>query len=148
MAKSKRPTDVVVSASGRTVEALPASPIKGYGVVKKITSNLISLNHNPELCVRVTGEIVHQDSEMSSQPGGKPMALCEVTDLTTGEVGFLIVPTVLESALKRVGGGYIGKSFLIHKAPPLPGKRYMNVDVYELEGYGPGRAASAPGVGG
>ncbi len=61
------------------------------------------------------------------------MSVMSIVNLLSGENETMIVPTVLESALKRVPGGYVGKSFAAKQGPKAPGKRYFEIELYELD---------------
>lgn len=118
-----------INVGGRVVEM----PIKGYKLSKRITSNLFSLTYNTKLAFRVEGEMIKQDSAKKAEEDGKPMTVMPVINMETGESLTMIVPTVLESALNRVVGGYVGKQFFAVQGAKPKGKRYFDVELYELE---------------
>lgn len=91
---------------------------------------LISGRDPKAIAVRVESEIVASEAKTDKE---KPMATAACTDLETGEQIRLIIPTVLESALKNVPGGYVGRQFFIAQGPKVPGKRYFHFELYEVE---------------
>lgn len=132
MAKKPEPTSEAVTAvTGKP--PLPENLPRGYRIARRATAPLISISHEKELAFIVDGEIVEQDSAMSSTPGGRAMRVVAITRMDTGEEANLVVPTVMESALRRTPGGYVGKAFLVQHIGKRAGKRYNDIEVYELE---------------
>lgn len=64
----------------------------------------------------------------------EPMHLATVTNLQTGEVGRLVVHSVLESTLTEAypDGSYVGKYFQIVKSKTA-GKRYFSFNIVEIK---------------
>lgn len=84
----------------------------------------------------------------------KPATICGVTNMETGEVAQLLVPSVMEANLRRdydavvkvEGEGreakivedsgthaYVGKVFRVENLGKRPGKRYFDFSILELE---------------
>jgi len=65
----------------------------------------------------------------------KPATICQVGDVTTGEIFVLLVPEVLKGNLEREypDAGYVGKAFQFTKLPKRPGKRYFDFQCMEIE---------------
>jgi len=64
----------------------------------------------------------------------EPMHIAEVTNLQTGEVGRLVMHSVLESNLNEAypGNTYVGRYFKINKEK-AKGKRYFNFNIVEIK---------------
>lgn len=132
MAKNDKPSEEATRAvvGGATP---PTKPPRGYKVARRVTAPLISIVHEKELSFIVDGEMSasnHTDGDDKKQA---PMTVVPVTRLDTGEEATLIVQTVMESAFRRTPGGYVGKAFLVQLTGKTPGKRYHNIEVFELE---------------
>lgn len=132
MAKSpKAKTNSEAAISGII---LPPELAKKFSIGRKAINALVSLTHETQLFFKPIGEIVRQESAKSAEAGGKPMSVLAIVNLETDEEQTMIVPTVLESALLRTPGGYVGKSFAAKQGPKAPGKRYFEIELYELDG--------------
>lgn len=108
--------------------------LKGYKLGRRVTTPLVSLTYNAKLYVKVEGEMSSAATASEAKVRDKPMVTVPCIDLETGESITLIVPTVLESSLKRVPGGYVGKSFVVLQGPKMPNKGYFQIELFELEG--------------
>ena len=98
-----------------------------------LTMPLFSLAHRPHMYVKITGEAYSAEMPgMSrSEDGRVPVIPC--IDLESGEEGLLISLTVLQSALERIDGSYVGKCFEIEARPPRTGKDYRDVCVWLID---------------
>ncbi len=113
--------------------ATPRLAITGMVVKRRVTVPLKNLQTGEEFYFKVEGELAGGEHEEGRPGFDKAMTVCPVIDLQTGESITLIVPTVLQSALKRTPGGYVGKSFLAQKGAKAAGKRYHTIELFELE---------------
>lgn len=131
---AKRPTDEETTERKGTVDLSAFNAPKGYRAKRLVTTRLVSLTYNNDLAFRVIGEMSAQQSAQGSDQGkDKPMTVAPVELLEDGEEVTLIIPTVLESALRRVPGGYVGKMFLAKQGAKPKGKRYFDIQLVELE---------------
>lgn len=135
MVKPKTGREVAEAALGNKSQ-LPEISLPGYSIKRRVTTPLYSLTHNGPLYFRVEGEVVTGGMSAGRTDKDKPMAVVPVVNLETGEEVALICPTVLESALMRTPGGYVGKPFYAIQGPRAPGKRYFQIELFELSGEG------------
>lgn len=65
----------------------------------------------------------------------KPATICGVTDMESGEVYQFLVPSVVESQLKREykDDSYVGLTFRISCLGKRPNKRYRDFSIMEVE---------------
>lgn len=115
-----------------TQVALPPG-LKGKSIGKRVTVPLWSLTHNGPIAFLVEGEISAQNSALATEGKDKPMSVVPIINLETGESLCLICPTVLESALRRTPGGYVGKEFYALQGPKMPGKRYFQIELFTVK---------------
>ncbi len=126
MAEKKNALALVASG------AAPEVRVKGLKVAKRITTPVHLMKPGDELYARFEGPTAGGE-ETKDRPGfDKKMTVAPIINLETGEAVTLIVSSVLKSALDRTTGGYVGKSFLILMGPKMPGKRYHQVELFEL----------------
>lgn len=131
---AKKPTEAEEPTEERgTFDWKKVEVPKGYRAKKLITTPLVSLTYNNDFAFEIEGEMSAQQSQIEKEGKDKPMTVAPVIDLSSGESVTLIIPTVLESALRRVPGGYVGKKFLAKQGAKPKGKRYFHVDLIELE---------------
>lgn len=105
---------------------------EGYQVKRRVTVPLTLMQTGDEITFRAEGEMTGGQKEEGRKGFDKSMTVLPIIDLETGEARTLIVQTVLESALKRVPGGYVGKAFHTICGPQMPGKRYKQFELFEL----------------
>lgn len=135
MAKTPVKTESLPAVAGEPSKVMLPDTISGkYKVGRRITTPVHSLTHNGPIAFLCEGEIVAQPGQKEGKLGKKDMAVVPVINLETGEAVTLICPTVLESALKRTPGGYVGKKFYAIQGPKAVGKDYFQVEVFQLEG--------------
>lgn len=131
MARTSKPNTVtpnLVAVAGKAIEAP-----KGYKIGRQVTVPLKLMRDGEKFSFRPEGEIISGQDDTAREGFDKAMTLCPVIDLSTGESVSLICNTVLESALRRVPGGYVGKNLLALRIGKRDGKRYSDFMVYELE---------------
>ena len=132
MAKASQTTasknELATIMSGKLPEIL----VPGLEIARRVTVPLKLIQTGEEAYLRIEGELSGGEESHARKGFDKAMTVCPVIDLLTGESVTLIVSSVLESALKRVPGGYVGKSFYVMQGPKMPGKRYHQVEVFEL----------------
>jgi hypothetical protein len=110
-----------------------ALKVEGLKVKRRVTVPLKLLQTGEQFTFRAEGEVSGGEEGSARKGFDKAMTILPCMNLEDGEFVSLIVPTVLESALKRVPGGYVGKSFCAIQGPKMPGKRYHQVELFELE---------------
>lgn len=133
MAKAKSETATTGQAVALTGEA-PKLLSKGYTVARRVTVPLKLMQTGDQFEFTVEGEMTGGEPIEGKGKFTKSMIVCPVIDLETGESVTLICPTVLESALKRTPGGYVGKSFVAIQGPKMPLKGYHQIELFELKG--------------
>lgn len=104
--------------------------------VRQVTRNVFAQRPGQTLLVQVTSKIYTGKALDNPGPNGKmdPAELAEVVNLETGEIGLIIINTVLGKQFEEnyPNGGYVGKSFAI-TMKDVPGKRYKQFTLFELE---------------
>ena len=84
--------------------------------------------------VRIETPLVRSERNDELKEGEKPATVCKITNLQDGKLYRLICPALMVSALMDEGTDYVGKSFeIIVSSQPKPGKRYKEVEVYEID---------------
>lgn len=106
-----------------------------FKTVKNVTLGQLKLEKGTPVFVRVEKEFfIGKDVKNSNKA---PPLLAEVTNLETGEVLEMIVPTVLASTFTEGydGTNYVGKCFRVEKLtnPDENGKRYSKFSLIEIE---------------
>lgn len=129
--KPEPTAEAVAAATGK--HEIKSTVPRGYKVGRRMTSPLLLLSAEKSLSFIVDGDITEQEGKVAAKDGGKPMAIVPITRMDTGEEANLVVPTVVESALRRTPGGYVGKAYLVEFQGKRNGKRYNDYEVYELE---------------
>lgn len=133
MAKAPKETLPTTTQEAGPKVNLPANVAKNYRLGQRITVPIHSLTHHGDIACLFLGEISTQAVKEDATSKDKPMAVALVRDLDTGHERTLIVPTVLEAALRRVPGGYKDKAFMVAQGPKMPGKRYYQIELFQLE---------------
>lgn len=133
-----------------------------FRMTKRLTLPTLVLKEMDPRYLRID-DLVRQSTYVDPDPAKseKPADICTVTDMETGAVYLLLVPTLLKSTLERdymeneeeiymvkSGKGeterrrmtpikgtetYVGKIFAVQKLPKRPGKRYHDFDIGEVE---------------
>lgn len=132
-----------------TIDA-PSKPVVAFkfAVVKQITRQQIKMLENTEYYFRFQSGIYKDEDSPTRKPRkskdgeeGKPMEapwLMDVTEHTTGEIGKIIVPSVLkielEDAYPEVDGkpGWLNRDFQVIPRRKT-GKRYWLFDIQEIQ---------------
>jgi hypothetical protein len=132
----------MIMATTKKTAAPKPEPVKVPGGKYKRTSALVlpvlRLLEESSTYVKIDGAM-HVGSEQRAPKKGEqqmePATVMPVTDLETGELGMVIVNTVLQGILseKYPDDSYVGKSFEIIKHAKRDGKRYHNFSVFEIE---------------
>lgn len=104
--------------------------------VRQVTRNVFPQRPGHTLLVQMQGKIYTGKALDNPGPNGKmdPAELAEVVNLETGEIGLIIINTVLGKQFEEnyPNAGYVGKSFAI-TMKDIPGKRYKQFTLFELE---------------
>lgn len=102
---------------------------------KQVTRSVIPQRDGQTLFVSIDGLPYEGKPLANGKKDMAPATLVNVTDLSTGELGLLIVNKVLAGQLEELypKGGFVGKSFAITMKPAADGKRYKTFVLYELE---------------
>lgn len=110
--------------------------MKRVTVKKNVTLPLFKWSPGVSKFLTIMGPVFQGKAikEAGTAKGKEPAFLCNVTDLETGELGQIIVATVLKSIFHEEypEDAYVGKSFEI-KQRKIPGKDYNGFDVTEIE---------------
>lgn len=111
------------------VAALPK-----FKVVKHVTMPTFKLANDIPLFVTIDDKIF-TGKKLKGEDKKEPAKIVNVTNLTTGEVGQIVLGTVLLSNLMETypNDGYVGKSFQITKHSKVAGKEYNNYTILEIE---------------
>jgi hypothetical protein len=145
-----------LTISQRATAVAPANMPAGFAVKKQVTRSVLQQKDGEVFYVTIEapayqGQEITMDGR-SGKPKMAPARLCEVVNLSTGELQLLIMNTVLESELARayppsVEGGdptYSGHSFAILRAHPAEAdKRYKTYKILEIEPVESGNFGSA-----
>lgn len=99
----------------------------------RLTLPIFSLVHTPVLQIEVTGAMHGEVMPGLTGSEDREVIVMPVLKLDTGEEGMLIVPAMVQSALKKTGVDYVGKKYELVAGEKSPDKNYRPVDVYELE---------------
>lgn len=99
-------------------------------VLKQVTLPVLKLKKNVERFFMFTGPM-KTGKKIDDQMG--PAEVLPATDLETGEIGLIIVPTVMQKELMEnyPEHAYVGKCFAI-LLTNVPGKRYNLVTMAEI----------------
>lgn len=110
---------------------------KAYKITKKITTPLLKHAVGQSVAIRFetaiyVGKEIKKPGETAKE---KPADLATVIDLETGEEMTYILSAVVKGNLDDLypGDAIIGHSFAIHKGDKVPGKRYNDFAVVEIE---------------
>jgi hypothetical protein len=76
-----------------------------------------------------------QQKDENGKMVDKPIDIAQVVNVETGELGQIVVGSVLKSNLEKAypNGAYVGKAFEIVKQKGKEGKRYRTYTVYEID---------------
>lgn len=152
MAKKKAQDEQKVQTSVPQAGAIP-----GFKVKRQITMPTLTMKEaSPAMVLRFDDRMAlstYVDPDPKKQKE-KPATIATVTDLATGTVWKFLVPSVVESNLRRdfdaevkiTGEGkdakitkddgahtYVGKAFQIQCLGKRPGKRYRDFSISEVE---------------
>lgn len=137
VSSSKKPeapgTAVAVAAPAN----LAAMIAPGFSVARQVILPTLSLKVNEPKTLICTGRMVqstYTDPDPKKQKE-KPATVMPVGDVVTGEAMNLLVPSVMESALREAypDDGYVSKTFMVCKMPKRPGKRYFDIKLVEVQ---------------
>lgn len=133
--KQTESTAVATTNAGGAI-ALPA----GFAVRRVVTVPVCKLEEFKPKYLLIRSPIAQSTYEDPNAEAGadgkrKRASVCEVADVVTGELGKLVVATVLEKNLREMypNDEYVGRTFYVEKLAKRPGKRYMDYKVAEIE---------------
>ena len=100
---------------------------------RTISVPLLTLQDHPHLYVQVLGAAAQRYVQgfVWSRDGTLPVV--PVRELETNTTHLLVVPAQLQAAFMAVEGGYIGKCYELLVAEKLAGKRFGELEVYEID---------------
>ena len=109
--------------------------LKNFTVKNRLTKPLISMAHTQEFYGKILGAITESDIKVEGARGDNKMQLCDAVDLQTGEAVQLICSAIMVSSLNKLyhDDTYIGKCFAFVAGTIREGKKYRNIDIYEIE---------------
>lgn len=133
-------TAVAMTGSNSVAAKLAAMGIQGATVAKLVTLPVLKLETGKPRLLRINSPIeksryVDPKAGVDEATGEKKRAsICDVADLQTGELGRLVVATVIEKNLQEgyEGDAYVGRCFLIEKGLKRPDKRYIEYSIVEV----------------
>lgn len=101
---------------------------------QRLTLPLLSIAHTPIMMVQVIEAMYLADITVGvgKEAEQKP-TVCKVLSLDTETEGLLICNKIIQSALEKVEGGYVGKVFSLRGQDIRDGKRYRDVDIVLME---------------
>lgn len=100
---------------------------------RRLTLPLFSLAHKPHMCIEVTGKFRETAMPKLSRNEDGMVTILPCIDIDTGEEGLLLAYTVVQSAIERSSGDYVGRQYEIERGEKVAGKDYFAVEVYEIE---------------
>src|SRR5258708_12837600 len=104
-----------------------------YHRKRTISVPLLTLQDHPHLFVQILGTAAQRYVQgfVWSRDGTLPVV--PVRDLETNTTHLLVVPAQLQAALMSVEAGYIGKCYELLVGQNAPGKRFGQLEAYEIE---------------
>lgn len=99
---------------------------KGY-----VTPQLFSLQHQPHMFVKIMDAATRLKAGALAKSEDGSLPVVAVTNLETGEVGLLIMPTVLEQRMAD-GEVTVGGCYEIEDRGIKAGKNYRDIRVWEI----------------
>jgi len=132
-----------VAAPAAQTVALPMKLPEGFKMRKQVILPTLSLKPGEPHTLVVTGPMV-KSTYVDPDPAKakeKPATVMPVGNVATGEAMNLLVPAVMESAIREGYPGldtngqpeYVGRVFYVEKLVKRPGKRYFDVKLIEVE---------------
>lgn len=100
---------------------------------KTLTLPILSMSHEEVAYVKITSAMYKSHDASEEEGDKKPMVLVQVINLESGEEMLLICHSLIEAVLNRDADAYVGKCYEIANAPKVKGKKYRNIDMYEIE---------------
>ena len=109
----------------------------GFSVRKQITVPTLTLKDASGPRILTIGDAMRVSTYVDPDPKKakeKPATVCGVTDEESGELFQFLVPSVVESNLRRdyPEDGYVGKTFRIQCLGKRPNKRYRDFSIFEV----------------
>lgn len=99
---------------------------------RKVNLPLFSMAHTPYLWIYVVSPMMRAPMAKLAKSADGCLTIVTVVDLSTGEMGNLILPAVVESSFRQYRH-YVGKCFQLIAKDKEPGKDHRPVDVDEIE---------------
>lgn len=124
--------------SGRSAAPRAAAQTDSkYKVLRNVTMPSVKLEMETPYYLKATGAYFTGRAQKAGKNGEvmEPATVLPVVNIETGEVGQLILGSVLKGLLDEAypAEGYVGKAFRIVKHEKRPGKRYFTYSLDEIE---------------
>ncbi len=104
-----------------------------YKRKKQLTTSLISMNHVERAVVKVIGYSEEMKVEsLVSKDGTYPMVY-RVINLETGEESKILAGTVMRGVFEDYKDELLGKCFEINAMPKMEGKKYLPLQIWEID---------------
>lgn len=102
-------------------------------VKSRVTKPLVSMAHIQEFFCKVLSEMRESDMELETSGKKGKAQVIDVIDLSTGDEAILICNTIMQSSFAKLEGGIVGRCFLLKAGGIKEGKKYRQIDVYEID---------------
>lgn len=110
------------------------SPVKSITLKRVMTLPLVAMSHQRELLMRCTSEMYAKNLPTAGRTEGTGEAtVIECTDLESGDKILLVCNAMMVGALKDAAPPLIGRCFAFKASTFKEGKKYLVVDVIEVE---------------
>lgn len=110
-------------------------PAFKYEVVSDVTLPVLKQEDNVPMFIKLDSP-VYKGEAMNDKDGKalEPADLSKATNLETGEIGVVVMNTVLKSAIEKAypDNTFVGKCFRLERAP-VPNKRYKAYKIQEIK---------------
>lgn len=117
-----------------TTAPAPEAAPPAFKRTKQVTIDALSFKTRERAYVRFLGEMHKSEKADEADDKREPATVARVLNLEDGHEYRLICPALLVSAILEEGVEYVGHCFEINVSrDPKPGKRYKEVEVYEIE---------------
>ena len=101
---------------------------------KRLTKPILSITQATTYTVKIVGEMYKKSLPVAGKVGTEvETTMIDVVNMDRNEECSLICNAIIESAFHRCEPPLVGRYFEIHIGEIRAGKRYRDVDIYELE---------------